>query len=58
VTNEKLQKIIQKAQGSTIREYIFDQYIIIYAENRGKVNLLSIKHHNQLSFDFYEHWID
>jgi plasmid stabilization system protein ParE len=39
-----------------IREYIVDDYIVLYAEREGRVDLLAIKHHRQLSFDLRGHW--
>lgn len=39
-----------------IREYLFDQYLLLYAVKASKLYLLSIKHHAQLSFDLPAHW--
>ncbi|MDQ6959207.1 MAG: type II toxin-antitoxin system RelE/ParE family toxin [Mariprofundaceae bacterium] len=49
-------RIRSKARNASIREYIFDQYLILYAIDEGKLYLLSIKHHDQLSFDLTGHW--
>jgi plasmid stabilization system protein ParE len=42
--------------GTTIREYLFDQYLILYATRKATVFLLAIRHHRQLSFDFEGNW--
>lgn len=39
-----------------LREYIMDRYLMLYAQIGGNIHLLSIKHHQQLSFDFEAHW--
>jgi hypothetical protein len=42
--------------GESLREYIFGDYLILYAARRDHVVLLAIKHHRQLSFDLRGHW--
>ncbi len=49
-------RIKSKAGNASIREYIFDQYLILYALDGNALHLLSIKHHAQLSFDLTGHW--
>ena len=39
-----------------LREYILADYLVLYAQIDGKLYLLAIKHHRQLSFDFETHW--
>jgi len=41
---------------SDIREYILSHYHMLYAVIETTVNLLSIRHHRQLSFDFKHLW--
>ena len=41
---------------ATLREYIADEYLIVYAVCSEGVFLLVIKHHRQLSFDFGGIW--
>ena len=41
---------------ATLREYIADDYLILYAVHSDMVSLLAIKHHRQLSFDFGGIW--
>jgi len=49
-------RIKLKAENASIREYIFNPYLILYAIEEDKLYLLSIKHHAQLSFDLIGHW--
>lgn len=39
-----------------LREYIMNNYLVLYAQIGGHIHLLSIKPHRQLSFDFEVHW--
>jgi plasmid stabilization system protein ParE len=50
----KLKALI--AQPESLREYVMNHYLVLYAQIDGNVYLLSIKHHRQLSFDFESHW--
>jgi plasmid stabilization system protein ParE len=43
-------------RDTTLREYITDDYLLLYAARAGTVFLLSIRHHGQLSFDLRGHW--
>jgi len=49
-------RIKSKAGNASIREYIFDQYLILYAIDGVQLYFLSIKHHARLSFDLIGHW--
>jgi len=40
-----------------VREYIDENYLILYAIRKSTVFLLSIRHHLQLSFDLKGHWL-
>lgn len=44
------------AAGSELREYVMTHYLLLYAQIRGTVYLLSIRHQRQLSFDLASHW--
>jgi plasmid stabilization system protein ParE len=39
-----------------LREYVFSDYLLLYARFGSEVYLLSIRHHRQLSFDFQGVW--
>lgn len=60
VVNAKKRLIQNRLADLVLREYIFDDYIILYAMSTDKKNvyLLSIKHHRQLSYDFKDLWIE
>ena len=44
------------ADGGELREYVMTYYLLLYAQIRDTVYLLSIRHQRQLSFDFARHW--
>lgn len=39
-----------------LREYVFKDYLLLYAVIGGAIYLLVIRHQRQLSFDFAGHW--
>ena len=39
-----------------LREYVMDNYLVLYALIGERIHLLAIKHHRQLSFDFASQW--
>ena len=51
-----LARLKTRIGGSEIREYLVDDYLILYAVISGAVFLLSIRHHQQLSFDLQAFW--
>lgn len=54
----KLHALKMKIEKSTeIREYIADEYLLLYAVRDAVVFLLAIRHHGQLSFDLRAHWL-
>lgn len=50
----KLAALIADPDG--LREYVMNNYLVLYALIDGNIYLLSIKHHRQLSFNFEAHW--
>ena len=50
----KLSALMPDPDG--LREYVVDNYLVMYAQIDGHVYLLMIKHQRQLSFDFEAHW--
>ena len=61
VTNgvERLtQQLASLAHDGELREYVMTHYLLLYARIHGKVYLLSIRHHRQLSFDFSSLWTE
>ena len=51
---ERLKAVLRK--GDDLREFIVDDYIILYLVRRNRLYFLAIKHHRQLSFDFRRLW--
>lgn len=43
-------------EDDDIRQFIMDDYLILYLIRKKKVFFLSIKHHRQLSFDLGKFW--
>jgi|OpeIllAssembly_1097287.scaffolds.fasta_scaffold105670_1 plasmid stabilization system protein ParE len=39
-----------------VREFIFDDYLLLYLVRGTRVFFLSVKHHRQLSFDLSRFW--
>jgi len=42
--------------GTEVRQCLWSDYLFLYAWDGAVVNLLSIKHHRQLSFDLKSRW--
>ena len=51
---DRLKVMLRK--GDDLREFVVDDYIILYLIRRGRLYFLAIKHHRQLSFDFRCLW--
>ena len=51
-----LARVRKRAKSTEVREYIIAEYLILYAVRKTTVFLLSIRHHQQLSFDLKGHW--
>lgn len=43
--------------GTTLREHITGEYLILYAVRGERRWLLAIRHHKQLSYDLKAHWV-
>jgi plasmid stabilization system protein ParE len=42
--------------GDDLREFVMDDYVLLYLVRRGQVIFLAVKHHRQLSFDLKGFW--
>ena len=51
-----LARLQSKLGNGELREYLFADYLVLYAQLGNSIYLLSIKHHRQLSFDFQSLW--
>jgi hypothetical protein len=51
-------RALQRRLGSetSLREYIARDYLLLYTLSSGRIHLLAIKHHRQLSFDLKVFW--
>jgi hypothetical protein len=43
-------------RGDDLREYIVDEYLVLYLLRGNHLVFLSVKHHRQLSFDLKQFW--
>lgn len=50
----RLRRLIRA--GDDLREFILDEYLLLYLVRGNHVIFLSIKHHRQLSFDLHRFW--
>lgn len=56
-SSERLKKQLHATgKSGELREYVFSDYLLLYARFDPAVHLLSIRHHRQLSFDFRGLW--
>ena len=51
-----IQRLTARIGRGEIREYLSDEYLILYALIGDTAYLLSVQHHRQLSFDFQGFW--
>ncbi len=51
-----LAQLQSKLGSGELREYLFADYLVLYAQFGEVIHLLSIKHHRQLSFNFESLW--
>ncbi len=51
---KKLKSLLKREEE--IREFIVDDYLILYLVRKKEIVFLSIKHHRQLSFDLKKIW--
>ncbi len=42
--------------GDDLREFILDDYVVLYLLRKNLVIFLALKHHRQLSFDLTRFW--
>lgn len=43
-------------KGDALREFVLEEYLILYLLRGTRIIFLSIKHHRQLSFDLIQFW--
>lgn len=52
---DRLKALLRK--GDELREFIVDDYIVLYLIRQNRLIFLAIKHHYQLSFDLKRLWL-
>ena len=53
---QKLTRIMRRSEE--LREYILNDYLLLYLIRPKQIIFLSIKHHRQLSFDLTKFWVE
>jgi len=48
--------LVLTPDAEALREYILDNYLVLYVQIGENIHLLAIRHHRQLSFDFSSQW--
>ena len=51
---ERLRSMLRK--GDDLREFVVDDYVVLYLIRGTRIYFLAIKHHRQLSFDLSRFW--
>ena len=51
-----LRKFLNK--GDDLREFVMDDYLVLYLVHQRQVIFLAVKHHRQLSFDLKRFWFE
>ncbi len=46
------------SKGDELREFVIDDYLVLYLVRRHHVIFLAVKHHRQLSFDLKRFWCE
>lgn len=54
-------KLMERVQdrlrtGDDLREFVVDDYVVLYLVRRTRIYFIAIKHHRQLSFDLRRFW--
>ncbi len=61
VKSEKVKVLIKNMskflnKGDDLREFVMDDYLVLYRVRRHHMVFLAVKHHRQLSFDLKQFW--
>lgn len=54
---EALEARLAALGGGELREYVLDDYLVLYASVGDVVYLLAVRHHKQMSFAFANLWL-
>lgn len=55
-TRTAIERLKARAGRAEIREYLIDDYLVLYALIADTAYLLAVRHHRQLSFDLQGFW--
>jgi plasmid stabilization system protein ParE len=56
-TFEKVAQLRRRIGDGELREYVLEQYVVLYVVMQNTVYLSAIKHQRQLSFDLTSFWM-
>ena len=56
VLTKNMGKFLNK--GDDLREFVMDDYLVLYRVRRHHLVFLAVKHHRQLSFDLKRFWFE
>jgi plasmid stabilization system protein ParE len=56
VLSKQLSMLLSK--GDDLREFVMDDYLVLYLVRHSQVIFLAVKHHRQLSFDLKRFWCE
>jgi len=54
VLRKEMSKLLKKEDD--LREFVMDEFLVLYLVRQGRVIFLAVKHHRQLSFDLKQFW--
>ena len=54
VLRKQLSKLLKKEDD--LREFVMDEFLVLYLVRQGQVIFLTVRHHRQLSFDLKQFW--
>lgn len=54
---EMIERVTERLRtGDDLREFVVDDYVVLYLVRRTRIYFIAIKHHRQLSFDLRRFW--
>ena len=54
---ELIERVTERLRtGDDLREFVVDDYVVLYLVGRTRIYFMAIKHHRQLSFDLRRFW--
>jgi len=54
VLRKEMSKLLKKEDD--LREFVMDEFLVLYLVRQGQVIFLAVRHHRQLSFDLKQFW--